>query len=168
MREDVVVRPALVSDAPGIARLSEPFVADDLLVARSGTQFRNRIGDYLTAVQDSRVIGCVGLTRLGDDLLLYNLCVAADRQGLGIGGRMVERADALAVLGGCRFLLAASKHSGRWFVRHGFTRTEPQHMPAVWADLLPPGRGSHLYRRPVAPRTAPPAFTPPRQGAERS
>jgi len=156
MPEDVVVRPALPGDAPYLARLSAPFVADDLLVARTTAQFRGRIGDYLAAVRGVRVVGCVGLTRAGEDLLLYNLCVASDLQGHGIGGRLLEEAEAFAARGGRRFLLAASKYSGRWFARHGFTEVEPRRMPEAWAGLLPRGRGSRLYRRAVArPRNTP-------------
>lgn len=159
MPEDIVVRPALPSEVPSLARLSAPFVADDLLVARTVAQFRSRIGEYVTAVRGGRVVGCAGLTRTGEDLLLYNLCVAADLQGHGIGGRLLEQAEAFALLGGCRFLLAASKYSGRWFACHGFTEVEPHDLPDAWADLLPRGRGSHLYRRAVdQPRSAPPSL----------
>lgn len=169
MPEEIVVRPARPGDVPSLARLSAPFVADDLLVARTVTQFHSRIGDYLTAVRGVRVVGCAGLTRTGNDLLLYNLCVAADLHGHGIGGRLLEQAETFALLGGCRFLLAASKYSGGWFACHGFTEVEPHRMPDAWADLLPRGRGSRLYQRAVArPQSTPPAFITTRQGAEHS
>ncbi|MEW2452149.1 GNAT family N-acetyltransferase [Streptomyces parvulus] len=166
--ESVVIRPASPADVSDIARLSEPFAADGLLIVRSSAQFRHRIEDYLVTVRGSRVLGCVGLTRLGSDVLLYNLCVAAELQGQGIGSRMVAHADTLASHDGCRSLLAASRHAGRWFLRHGFTRIERHDVPPAWSALLPPGRLSQLYRRPVAPSAGPPAFTSTRQGAERS
>ncbi|WP_327327079.1 GNAT family N-acetyltransferase [Streptomyces sp. NBC_01210] len=145
----VSVRAARPADVPAIAELSARFAAEDLLLSRTPAQIAGRVGEFLAAVNEVRLMGCVGLSRRRRGLLLYNLCVAPDAQGQGIGALLVDHAGRVGAALGCRLLVAVSKHSGHWFVQQGFTELTARQMPAGWAHAFPPGRGSRLYVRPV-------------------
>ncbi|MFF7994640.1 GNAT family N-acetyltransferase [Kitasatospora xanthocidica] len=152
MRDAVVVRPARPEDVPAIAGLSAAFAAEDLLVARTPDQLRDLLREFLAATSAGRLVGCVGLSQREHEVLLYNFCVVPDLHGLGIGGLLLDHAAAVASVLGCRSLVAASKHTGGWFLRHGFTEIGPRHGLSDPAALLVPGRGSRLYRRPAPGR----------------
>lgn len=145
----VSVRPAHPGDAGELARISAPFAAADRLLRRSPDTFARHIGDFLVAVDDTagekNIAGCLGLLPVPHCLVIYNLCVAQDSQGRGIGRILLRHAVRQAADAGCTAILAASKHGGAWFTRHGFQEVDPDSAPEEWRRLSPAGRKSSLY-----------------------
>ncbi|MGW3091331.1 GNAT family N-acetyltransferase [Streptomyces sp. NPDC001108] len=149
-RRAVRLRAARPADVPAIVALSRRYAAQDLLLHRTRDRIEAGVGEFLVAVDAEGLLGCVGLSRRPQGLLVYNLCVAAEAQGQGIGALLVDRADRIGAEQGCALLIAASKHSGAWFVRRGFIELTPRRAPCAGPGLAPPDRGSRLYVRPVA------------------
>lgn len=52
--------------------------------------------DFRVVERDGRVVGCVAVEAYGDAGLLRSLAVAEEARGAGLGGRLVEAAEALA------------------------------------------------------------------------
>lgn len=52
--------------------------------------------DFRVVERDGRVVGCVAVETHGDAGLLRSLAVAPEVRGHGVGGRLVEAAEALA------------------------------------------------------------------------
>ncbi|MEU4180891.1 GNAT family N-acetyltransferase [Streptomyces sp. NPDC026589] len=142
----VVVRPARTEDAVLIAELSASFVVSDKLVRRSLKELNERIHELSVATRDGILVGCMGLSRYPQGILVYNFCIAPDAQGRGIGGLLVDHAADSGRQSGSRRLLAASKYAGDWFIKRGFERILPENIPDEWLQFLCPGRGSRLFQ----------------------
>lgn len=108
----VVVRAATRADVPSIVRLSDRFVAQDHLLPRAPAFFEDHIGELSVAELGTRLVGCVGVARLGPLAVIYNLCVSVTMQGLGVGRLLLAEAGRVGAEAGCASLLAASKHGG--------------------------------------------------------
>jgi N-acetylglutamate synthase-like GNAT family acetyltransferase len=145
------LRRAKPADETAVTALSAQFVAEDLLLARSPEQISSRMGEFLLAVAGDAVVGCVGTTSSGHELLIYNLCVAPIAQHRGIGGQLVEAVARSGEWRGATTLYAVSRYSGPWFLRHGFTVPVAGRTPLVLAPHLVSGRGSTVYRRALRP-----------------
>ncbi|OEJ34722.1 GNAT family N-acetyltransferase [Streptomyces subrutilus] len=142
----LVARPARPEDAEQIALLSAPFVERGLLVARAQAELAARSQDFVVACEGDRLVGCAGVAPAGDSLVVYNLCIAADRQGRGIGRDLVGMAESTARRLGCSALLALTRHGGKWFGQLGFTEVPANETRDEWRALFRPGRKSSLYR----------------------
>ncbi|MEU9234330.1 GNAT family N-acetyltransferase [Streptomyces subrutilus] len=142
----LVARPARPEDAEQIALLSAPFVEQGLLVARPQAELAARSHDFVVACEGDRLVGCAGVAPAGDGLVVYNLCIAADRQGRGIGRDLVAMAENTARELGYSALLALTRHGGEWFGRLGFAEVPAHETRDEWRTLFRPGRTSRLYR----------------------
>ena len=81
------------------------------------------------------------------DGVLYNFCVAAHRQGSGMGGRLLQAAFARARGRALGMLFTATTGSGRLFLGHGFVPACPGLAPVAWAQTLDPGRNARVLAR---------------------
>ncbi|MFE3554140.1 GNAT family N-acetyltransferase [Streptomyces sp. NPDC059193] len=142
----LVARHARPEDAEQIALLSAPFVEQGQLVARSLTELAAMSQDFVVACEGDRLVGCAGLAPCGDSLVIYNLCIAADRQGRGIGRDLVGIAETIAGELGRGSLLALTRHGGEWFGKLGFHEVPASGIREEWRPLFRPGRRSSLYR----------------------
>ncbi|AYN37917.1 GNAT family N-acetyltransferase [Streptomyces dangxiongensis] len=148
-----------------LARISAPFAAADRLLRRSPDTFARHIDEFLVAVHEktdhekalretaahetvahrTTLAGCMGLLPVPHCLVIYNLCVSPEFQGRGIGRALLRHAARRAADSGRARILAASKHGGAWFTRHGFQEIDPDSAPEEWRRLSPSGRKSSLY-----------------------
>ncbi|MEU9252714.1 GNAT family N-acetyltransferase [Streptomyces sp. NPDC048270] len=142
----LVARPARPEDAEQIALLSAPFVEQGLLVARPLVELAAVAQDFVVACEGDRLVGCAGVAPAGNGLVVYNLCIAADRQGRGIGQDLVGIAESTARELGYSSLLALTRHGGEWFGKLGFTEVPASETREEWRTLFRPGRKSTLYR----------------------
>jgi amino-acid N-acetyltransferase len=145
--DELVVRGARAGEESTIAAMSSPFVTRDLLVGRDRAQLADHLDEFVVATCGGRLIGCVGLAPCRHELVLYNLCVAEEMQGRGVGLRLLACADEYAAQHGFGALLASSCHSGAWFLRQDFSEIDRDRAPGEWPAALRRGRQSRLYRR---------------------
>ncbi|MGP3684275.1 GNAT family N-acetyltransferase [Streptomyces sp. IBSNAI002] len=142
----LVARRARPEDAEQIALLSAPFVEQGQLVARSLAELAAMSQDFVVACEGDRVVGCAGVAPCGDSLVIYNLCIAVDWQGRGIGRDLVGIAETIAGELGHGSLLALTRHGGEWFGKLGFREVPASEIRDEWRTLFRPGRRSGLYR----------------------
>ena len=88
----LTIRPARVSDVPGIQQEIQVFADQGLMIRRSLAELYQSIREFLVAVDDeNRVVGCVALHVFWEDLAeIRCLAVAEHVKGLGIGRRLVD------------------------------------------------------------------------------
>ncbi|MEV0411663.1 GNAT family N-acetyltransferase [Streptomyces sp. NPDC050448] len=142
----LVARPAHPEDAEQIALLSAPFVEQGLLVARPLAELAEMSRDFVVACEVDRLVGCAGVAPCGDSLVVYNLCIALDWQGRGIGRHLVGVAEAIGRERGCSSLLALTRYGGEWFGKLGFSEVPASETRDEWRALFRPGRRSSLYQ----------------------
>jgi amino-acid N-acetyltransferase len=126
----IVIRSAGPGDAREIHALLEGFAAAGRLLARTLDQVCSTIRDYVVAVEGDRIIGCGALRIYSETLAeIGALAVAADRQGEGIGGRIVRALLDEARALGLRRIFALTLEE-RFFHRQGFRTTDVRQFPA--------------------------------------
>ncbi len=76
--------------------------------------------EMLGVWQESRLVGVVGLEPLGDVGLLRSLAVDASARGAGLGGRLVERLEALASGEGIGSLYLLTATAEAFFAQLGY------------------------------------------------
>ncbi|MFF1925963.1 GNAT family N-acetyltransferase [Streptomyces sp. NPDC058221] len=153
------VRRAHPGDAAALVTLSEPFVRSGALRERPCHVYAAQAADFLVAEgADGALQGCLavrvhpgtgpeadrGTAAAG---VLYNFCVARQRQGGGLGARLLGAAFAGARAQSLGFLFTATTGSGRLFLRHGFVPARPGLAPLAWARTLDPRRGARVLAR---------------------
>ncbi|MET9851924.1 GNAT family N-acetyltransferase [Streptomyces sp. NPDC006450] len=142
------MRPARRGDGPALAALSRPFVLAGALRERPLSLYLSRTSDFVVAqAPDGTLEGCLGLREHPAAGVLYNFCVAAHRQGTGMGARLLHAAFARARNRSLPTLFTATTGSGRLFLLNGFLPACPSLAPAEWAQSLDPGRGARVLSR---------------------
>ncbi|MEU6125294.1 GNAT family N-acetyltransferase [Streptomyces sp. NPDC047123] len=145
-RDGLVARPARPDDARQIASLSAPFVEKGLLIDRTAAELAEKAQEFLVACHEERLVGCAGMAPVGESLVVYNLCIAADWQGRGIGRQLVGLAASIGREQGYQSLLALTRYGGEWFGKLGFSNVPASETRDEWRTLFRPGRRSSLYR----------------------
>ena len=131
------LRRAEPSDAREIHELLEHFVAHGQLLPRTLRQVFRTIRDYVVAIEGGRIVGCAALRIYSADVAeIGALAVAAERQGTGIGRRLVEALVHDAELLGLRRVFALTLRTD-FFHRLGFGTTLVTEFPEkVAADCM--------------------------------
>ncbi|WP_420718025.1 GNAT family N-acetyltransferase [Streptomyces sp. H34-S4] len=144
------VRPARQEDGPALAALSRPFAHAGALRERPLSAYLSQATEFLVAqAPDGTLEGCLGLREHSASGVLYNFCVAAHRQGSGMGARLLHAAFARARTRSLATLFTATTGSGRLFLRSGFLPACPSLAPTGWAQSLDPGRNARVLSRAV-------------------
>ncbi|HEX8392290.1 MAG TPA: N-acetyltransferase [Longimicrobium sp.] len=134
--ESVSVRPARISDMLQVEPLINHFAAQNLMLPKTREQLVRLFREFVVAVDGSgRLLGCGGLRIFSPELAeVISLAVSPAAQGLGVGGRIVDRLVEDAETLGLNTVFALTLRDG-FFHRLGF-RTVPKEMfPAkVWSD----------------------------------
>ncbi|HMV49806.1 MAG TPA: GNAT family N-acetyltransferase [Blastocatellia bacterium] len=82
-------------------------------------------GEFLLALEDGRVAGCVGQERYGNVALLRSLAVSPDAQRGGLGRALTTQLLAEARAAGVREIVLLTTTARDFFARHfGFIETE--------------------------------------------
>lgn len=99
--------------------------------------------DFLLLREGEAVVGAVGLERLGADALLRSLVVRPDQRGRGLGGRLVDAAEARARNEGVTRLWLLTETAAPFFAARGYAPAERDRAPeairatAEFAALCP-------------------------------
>jgi len=102
--------------------------------------------EFVVALADGRLVGCVAVEVVGEDCLLRSLAVVADRRGEGIAAALHERAVALASLQGARTAWLLTATAEKYAGRKGFAQAE--------RSAVPPGIAALPQFRGICPSTA--------------
>ncbi|MFE7897835.1 GNAT family N-acetyltransferase [Streptomyces sp. NPDC057424] len=150
------VRTARPDEAAALAALSRPFVRSGALRERPVTLYAAQAADFLVLQSpDGTLDGCVGLRAYPTDAregreragVVYNFCVAAHRQGSGVGAGLLRAALAAAHAQSLDTLFTATTGGAGLFLRHGFTPTAAHRAPLPWAQSLDPRRNARVLVR---------------------
>lgn len=99
--------------------------------------------DFLLLREGEAVVGAVGLERFGPDALLRSLVVRPDQRGRGLGGRLVDAAEARARDEGVTRLWLLTETAAPFFAARGYAPAERDRAPeavratAEFAALCP-------------------------------
>ncbi len=132
------IRPARVSDVPGIHELVGVFAEKKLMIRRTMAELYESITEFCVAVDDdNHVVGCAALHVFWEDLSeIRCLAVAEQLQGIGLGRRLVDwcwdRARALEVKS-----VFALTNSVDFFSRCGYRVIEKSELPqGIWNECV--------------------------------
>ena len=131
----VAIRPARPEDAPQIATLIEPFAAQQKLLPRGIDELRKLTTNGFVAEAEGCIVGFAAVEIYSKKLSeIQCLAVAAEKQGQGLGkrliGRCVERAEKLGVLE-----LMAITATEKLFIDCGFHNALPNQKTALFIQL---------------------------------
>ncbi|MEX2237449.1 MAG: GNAT family N-acetyltransferase [Dehalococcoidia bacterium] len=135
------VHPATLDDVSGIQALvnAMAFSAEggDLL-PRSRESIEGNLGYFSVIRDEGRVIGCVALARIGNDLAeIRSLAMHADYRGLGLGAALVDHTLEQAKDRGYERVFALTRRPG-FFEKLGFKVGLLSQFPQkVWLDCQP-------------------------------
>ena len=138
------IRQAAAGDVDSIHQLISGHLTEGRLLPRSRGDIALRIGRFLVAVDDGRVVGCVDLAPLSRRVAEVRSLVVADRaRSCGIGRRLVEELERRARADGFDTLCAFT-HQPSYFVHMGFSI-----VPHVWLPekIEADCRSCALFRR---------------------
>ncbi|CAA9302185.1 MAG: hypothetical protein AVDCRST_MAG89-552 [uncultured Gemmatimonadetes bacterium] len=132
----VIVRPARIADMLQVEPLINHFAAQNLMLPKTPEQLVRLFREFVVATDESgRLLGCGGLRIFSPQLAeIISLAVSPAAQGLGLGGRIVERLVEDAETLGLTTVFALTLRDG-FFHRLGFRTVNKEMFPAkVWAD----------------------------------
>ena len=91
MNSSMIVRPADSGDVDAIFELLELYSASGIVLKRSKENIAGYLKNFIVAVDNGSVCGCCAARDFGNDLLeVRSLVVAPERQGQGIGKKLVS------------------------------------------------------------------------------
>ena len=130
-------RKPVIADATAIAGLINHFAAKRIMLPRAVAEVWERIREFTICELKGRVIGCVALPVLWEDLIeIRSLAVIEDAQKRGVGRRLVEFCLQDARMLGIPRVLALT-YKPAFFKRFGFRECAKETLPRkVWKDCI--------------------------------
>ena len=123
-RSSVITRPATAADAAAIKSLIDLYVPAGTLLPRTHAFIAEHAHDFIVAVEEGRVVGCVHLDDYAPSLAeVRSLAVDPNAQGGGIGIALVDALEALARVRGYTTIFAVSNNDV-FFRRRGFVERD--------------------------------------------
>ena len=117
----VAIRTAGESDVGAIYRLVSEHLTEGRLLPRSRDEIMSRIGRFLVAIDDGRVVGCADLAPLSRRVAEVRSLVVDDGvRSCGIGRQLVHELERRALVSGFE-ILTAFTHTPAYFVHLGFS-----------------------------------------------
>lgn len=145
MTTSIALRPSTSADDPALRAFLEAarLPAADVETGRQ---------EYLLAEEEGRLVGTIGLERIGADALIRSLAVAPERRGRGLAGRLDDAAVALARSRGVRNLYLLTTTAEAYAARRGYERIPRSEVPpAILAlpqfEMLCPSTAVCMRRR---------------------
>jgi amino-acid N-acetyltransferase len=122
----VRIRRAKIPDAAAIHALVAHYAAQGLLLPRAAEEIRANIGHFIVQDDGGRVVSCLSLESYGGDLAeIRSIAVSPEKQGRGLGARLIASALAEARRRGIARVFAVT-HAPLFFERQGFAASARQ------------------------------------------
>ncbi len=136
------LRPATISDIPGILELIKPLQQQGILVQRSEEHLEIDIKDYFVIDRDGLIIGCSALHKISHSSagLIACLAVHPDYQRSARGNQLLEQLFIAARQNSLQQLFALSTQTMHWFKERGFQASH-------FNDLPPALQGNYNHLR---------------------
>jgi len=130
-------RHARVGDAAAICELVNYYAERGRMLHRSLEAVYEMLREFVVAVDDGQVVGCVAVDVFWSDLAeVKSLAVADGRRGRGVGRMLVEAAEDDARKLGVRRLFALTYEKG-FFESLGFATIDRDTLPEkVWRECI--------------------------------
>lgn len=93
--------------------------------------FELALGTAVVAREDGRIVGCAAIEPHGSVALLRSVCVAPDHRGLGLGRRLVDRAETVAAALEIAELFLLTETAADWFAQLGYVPGSRDSAPAA-------------------------------------
>jgi len=136
LSDSIAVRPARPEDVDGILELLDSYAKDRVLLPRTREDLLSRLGNFLIAEKDGKIVGCGALRDYEGNLYeVRSLAVHRDFNGYGIGSKIVT--ESLKKVKGKNepvrvFALTYRPH---FFKRLGFEIVSKDEFPEkIWSD----------------------------------
>ncbi|NOQ63988.1 MAG: amino-acid N-acetyltransferase [Methyloprofundus sp.] len=126
------LRPAVLSDIPGILELIKPLQQQGLLLARSEEHLEINISDYIVIDRDGLIIGCSALHKIEHSSagLIACLAVHPDYRRSARGNQLLEQLFIDAKNHALEQLFALSTQTMHWFKERGFQSSDFAELPS--------------------------------------
>lgn len=134
----ILVRPATVRDVPAMARLISSFAERGRMLFRSHAELYETLRDFVVATDENgQTVGVCALEIVWADLAeVKSLAVSPDKQGRGIGRKLVECVVAEAQKLEIQKVFALT-YEQAFFERIGFQVVDRASLPLkVWSDCI--------------------------------
>ena len=143
------LRKATVNDVPQMQKLVNAWAKQGVMLPRSLHSLYEHLRDYLVAIDQERIIGCVSLHITWEDLAeIRTLAVAPEAHGRGVGRRLVEQALEDARDLGLTHIFVLT-YVPDFFARMGFLPASKADLPQkIWQECV------HCPRFPDCDETA--------------
>jgi len=127
------IRPARLSDIPGILELITPLIQQGYLIARSVEHLEINIKDYIVIDRDGLIIGCTALHKIGQQQtgLIACLAVHPEYQKAARGNQLLEQLYSKAKQDSLNKLFALSTQTMHWFKERNFQDSEFAALPVA-------------------------------------
>jgi len=143
------LRPAILSDIPGILELISPLEKAGVLISRSSEQLEINIADYLIIERDGLIIGCTALHQIGElnAGLIACLAIHPDYQKSSRGNQLLEKLLEKAKQQAFTQVFAFSTQSMHWFIERGFVEKIVNELPQSLQATYNPLRNSKVLSK---------------------
>lgn len=137
-KHQFILRRAQLDEAEEIKDLFIEEVKAGRMLPRKVENIRKTIDDWIVAVEQQKVVGCVSLVYFNHSLCeVRSLAVSPEYQGNGLGSKLVNAAVDLARQKQMTRVLTLTR-SSQLFQRLGFRVDKVMNYPEkVWKDCLP-------------------------------
>ena len=127
-----MIRPAGLSDIPGILELITPLIQQGNLIARSVEHMEININDYIVIDRDGLIIGCTALHQINQNIgLIACLAVHPDYRRAARGNQLLEQLTSKARQDSLKQLFALSTQTMHWFKERGFQDSQFNVLPTI-------------------------------------
>lgn len=148
MSDRAVIRRARASDAAAISSLIQQHVASGTLLPRAPDFIAEHTSDFLVAVVDERVVGCVHLDEYSPSLAeVRSIVVDMTYQRRGVGVALVNAIESLARAREYRTLFAVSNNDS-FFRSRGY---RPREIPELSRERSEVTRFKGVYAKDLGP-----------------
>jgi len=143
------LRPAVLSDIPGILELISPLEEAGVLISRSSEQLEINIADYLIIERDGLIIGCTALHQINElnAGLIACLAIHPDYQKSARGNQLLEKLLEKAKQQAFTQVFAFSTQSMHWFIERGFVEIRISELPKELQATYNPLRNSKVLSK---------------------
>lgn len=140
------LRPAEVTDVPGILELLLPLEAAGILIPRSRERLESEIEEFAVLDRDGLIVGCGALHDFSEDGMGEVACLALhpEYRDEGRGSRLLDHLEAQAVSQGFHEVFALTTQTEHWFRERGYQPVLARQLPERRRAGLHPGRNSKV------------------------